>query len=316
MKDMLSLCVFSCKTGENMEKISLKADYVVKELFVHEKVRKQFLSDILGIPIEEIKSVHMVNPFLRRLFRLQKQGIMDIALVLNDDTKIDVEMQVHMQKHWIRRDLYYLARMYTDDLMLGENYGKLRRCISISLLDFKLFPDKREYHSIYRLRDETGRELTDLWEVHIIELGKTLTGNTVDDWIRLFNARSQEELDMIAIRNESMREAVEAVKELGLFRTLRWIYDDYWKAKRDRWAEDEYVREEGIAIGLKRGKAEDILHLLENMGEREALQESLVKRIESQKDEETLKRWLLSAAKAESLGQFMEQEGLGEQDEA
>ena len=90
MKDMLSLCVFSCKTGENMEKISLKADYVVKELFVHEKVRKQFLSDILGIPIEEIKSVHMVNPFLRRLFRLQKQGIMDIALVLNDDTKIDV----------------------------------------------------------------------------------------------------------------------------------------------------------------------------------------------------------------------------------
>ncbi|MDE7199345.1 MAG: Rpn family recombination-promoting nuclease/putative transposase, partial [Lachnospiraceae bacterium] len=142
------------------------------------------------------------------------------------------------------------------------------------------------------------------------------TGNTVDDWIRLFNARSQEELDMIAIRNESMREAVEAVKELGLFRTLRWIYDDYWKAKRDRWAEDEYVREEGIAIGLKRGKAEDILHLLENMGEREALPESLVKRIESQKDEETLKRWLLSAAKVESLGQFMEQEGLGEQDEA
>lgn len=52
------------------------------------------------------------------------------------------------------------------------------------------------------------------------------------------------------------------------------------------------------------------------MGEREALPESLVKTIGSQKDEETLKRWLLSAAKAESLGQFMEQEGLGEQDEA
>ena len=31
-----------------MEKISLKADYAFKELFAHEKVRKQFLSDVLG----------------------------------------------------------------------------------------------------------------------------------------------------------------------------------------------------------------------------------------------------------------------------
>ncbi len=297
-----------------MEKVSLKADFVVKELFAHETVRKQFLSDVLGIPVAQIKSVRLANPFLRKLLRRQKQGILDVVMVLNDGTKVDVEMQVDAQKHWTKRNLYYLGRLYTDDLMIGENYSKLRRCVSISLLDFKLFPEKLAYHNIYRLRDEAGRELTDLWEVHIIELGKKLTGSAVDDWIRLFNAKSQEEADMIAIKNENMREAVEVVREMGLIRTMRWIYDDYWKAKRDRWARDEYVRDEGIAIGLERGKAEgkaeDILHLLESKGEKEAVTEGLAERIRGERNEEVLKRWLLSAAKAESVEQFREREQL------
>lgn len=293
-----------------MEKFSLKTDDAFKELFAHEKVRKRFLSDVLGIPMAEIQSVRLAAPFLRRRFRRQKQGILDVVLELNDDTKIDIEMQVRAQKHWTKRNLYYLGRMYTDVLMIGEKYDKLRRCVSISLLDFKLFPDKSEYHSVYRLRDGAGGELTDLWEIHIIELGKRLTGSAVDDWIRLMNAKSQEEVDMIALKNENMRETVEVVRELGLFRTLRWIYDDYWKAKRDRWAEDEYVRDEGIAIGMERGKAEGkaeaILHLLESLNEGERLPESLVERIRAEKNENILKRWLLSAARAESVEQFME----------
>ena len=223
-------------------------------------------------------------------------------------------MQVHIQKHWTERNLYYLGRMYTDDLMLGENYGKLHRCISISLLDFKLLPDTGNYHNIYRLRNREGEELTDLWEVHIIELGKELTGNRIDDWIRLFNATSQEEIDQIAEQNGRMRDVAEVVRQMGLIRTIRWFYDGYWRAKRDRWAEDEYVRDEGIAIGEARGraegKAEDIIHLLENAGRGETLPERLIQRIKSQKDEEVLKRWLLSAARAETVAQFIEQENL------
>ena len=293
-----------------MENISLKADYAFKELFAHEKVRKQFLSDVLDIPLEQIKSVRMVNPFLRRTFRRQKQGIMDIAMVLNDNTRIDIEMQVYRQKHYTQRKLYYLARMYTDELMVGEKYRKLCRCISISLVDFELLPDTAEYHKIYRLRDEAGKDLTDLWEIHIIELGKKLTGSRVDDWIQLFNATSQEEIDQIAERNGRMRDVAEVVRHMGLIRTLRWIYDDYWRAKRDRWDEDEYVRDEGIAIGKAEGKAEDILHLLENTDGGEKMPESLVQRIKTEKEEETLKRWLLSAAKAKSIEQFMVQEDL------
>ena len=296
--------VFSCRTGGNVEKFTLKADDAFKELFACEIVRKQFLSDVLGIPIEDIRSVRMAAPNLRKIFRRQKQGILDVLLVLNDDVKIGIEMQVRTQKYWNRRNLYYLGRMYTDDLMIGERYRKLRRCISISLVDFELFSDTVEYHSVYRLRNEAGNELTDLWEVHIIELGKTLQGSVVDDWIRLLNATSQEEVEMIAVKNEGMREAVEVVRQMGLIRTLRWMYDDYWRARRDRWDEDEYVRDEGRA----EGKAESIIHLLQNIND--ALSQELIQKIRGQKDEEILNRWLLSAAKAESVEQFRKQENL------
>lgn len=98
----------------------------------------------------------------------------------------------------------------------------------------------------------------------------------------------------------------EVVRQMGLIRTIRWFYDGYWRAKRDRWAEDEYVRDEGIAIG----KAEAILQLLQNISKAEKLPQELTQKISSEKDEETLKRWLLSAAKAKSVEQFKNWEDL------
>ncbi len=241
-----------------------------------------------------------------------------MLLVLNDDTRIGIEMQVHTQKHWTKRNLYYLGRMYTDELMIGENYGKLHRCISISLLDFKLLADTEEYHNIYCLRNKEGEELTNLWEVHIIELGKELRGDRMDNWIRLFNATSQEEVDRIAQQDGRMRDVAEVVRHMGLIRTIRWFYDGYWRAKRDRWDEDEYVRDEGIVIGEARGrevgkaegKAEAIIHLLEHTGRGDKVPASLIQKIKDQKNEEILKHWLLSAASAESVEQFVKEENL------
>lgn len=111
---------------------------------------------------------------------------------------------------------------------------------------------------------------------------------------------------MITVKNEGMREAVEVVKEMGLMRTFRWIYDDYWKAKRDRWAEDAYVRDEGIAIG----KAECILQLLKNIDIQGELSRDLEDRIKSERDDALLGKWLLAASRAETLVQFREEEGL------
>ena len=41
--------------------ISLKYDDSFKLLFQNEKVRRHFLSDVLGLPLEEIRSVALAN---------------------------------------------------------------------------------------------------------------------------------------------------------------------------------------------------------------------------------------------------------------
>lgn len=234
--------------------ISLKYDYAFKELFRNEEVRRHFLSDVLGIPPEEIRSVRLINTFLWKQYQKQKQGILDVVLELNDDSKIDIELQIRVLDFWDRRSLFYLSKLFTDGLRSGQQYEKLKRCISISVLGFDL--DKRpEYHKVYRLRDETGYEFSDMLEIHVIELSKPLKGTEkVDDWIRLFNAETKEELDMLEVRtkNKGILEAIKEVRVMSLGKTLRMMHEVRQKEIRDRYARDSYVRKEGIEQGEDR----------------------------------------------------------------
>lgn len=291
--------------------ISLKYDDMFHEVFACENVIKQFLSDVLGIPPESIRTARLVTPRLRKRYRRQKLGILDIALELNDDTKVNVELQIKMQQQWIKRQLFYLAKMYEEDLKIGQDYSRLKKCISIGILDFRLL-EGEEYHSVYRLRDEKATELTELWEIHIIELGKKLHGDRLDDWIRLFRAESREELDMLAAKNKGLAEAAEVMKRMSLGKALRYRYEAHLKAVRDRYGEDAYIRDqgraegkaEGRAEGKAEGRAEAVLQLLGDLGE---IPDVLQERIQKETDLQVLGRWLSAAARAESITEFEKQ---------
>lgn len=234
-----------------MKSAPLKEEWVFREVFKHELVRKQFISDVVGIPIEDMKAIRLTSTFLRKQGKRQKQGILDLLLILNDDTKIDIELQLRPQKFWVKTNLFYLSHMYVDDLLIGQNYDKLKRCITISILDFKLL-EGQECHSVYTMRNPQGGELTNLLEMHFIELRKDLQGESpIHDWICLFNAQSKEDLAMLKHKSAGLNEAVEAIEVLSLSRSLRWMFNQHLKAKRDRWAEDEYVRDQGRAEARK-----------------------------------------------------------------
>ncbi len=235
--------------------ISLQYDYCFKHLFLNENIRRYFVSDALGLPLEEIRSVRLANPYLWKRFRQQKQGILDVIIELNDDRKVNVELQIKMISHWDRRSLFYLSKMYTEDLLIGQKYYRLRKCISINILGFNL-DDRPEYHKVYRLRDETGHEYSDMLEIRVIELNKPLNGtDPMDDWIRLFNAKTEEELDMLqtTTKNRGILEAIKEVRIMNLGKTMRALYEGHMKQIRDQYARDEYVRTEGIEQGMEQG---------------------------------------------------------------
>lgn len=152
-----------------------------------------------------------------RRYKYQKQGIVDVLLELNDDTKINIELQIRTVKHWDKRQLFYMGKLLTEELSAGEDYEQMKKCITISILDFHLTWDNN-YHKKYLLREENGELFSDLVELHILELNKVLTGRRVDEWIRLFNVETEEDLEMLETmtRNPGILEAVKEVRHMSL----------------------------------------------------------------------------------------------------
>ena len=231
-------------------------DFCAKELFANEIIRKYFISDITGIPISQIRAAYLCNPFLRRRYRRQKQGVLDVLVELDNCTKINIEIQVKSQSYWAQRNLFYLSKMYTEGLHERENYTKLKKCIAISLLDFNV-TSSGICHSVFQLRDAAGASYTDLFEVHIIELKKKLTGDSsVDDWVRFFRAKTEEDLDMIITKNPGINMAIKEVKRMSLSERMRAKYEAYLKEVRDQNTWEEYLRDEGRAEGRVEGQTE------------------------------------------------------------
>ena len=236
--------------------ISLKYDFSFKYLFLNEEIRRHFISDVLEIPLNEIRSVQLANTFLWKRYWKQKQGIVDVLVELNNDSKVNIELQIEMLAYWDKRSLFYLSKLFTEGLLSGQRYEKLKRCICISILGFNL-DERPEYHKVYRLRDETGHEFSNMLEVHVIELNKPISGTgSMDDWIRLFNVRTKEELDMLESRtkNKGILEAIKEVRVMNLGKTLRAIHETKLKEIRDRNAREDYVRSEGIRQGQSEGE--------------------------------------------------------------
>ena len=291
--------------------VSPKYDFSFKQLMQNEEVRKYFISDVLGIPAAEIRSVRLASPFLWKRYSGQKQGILDVRVELNDDRMVNIELQINMLACWDKRSLFYLAKMFTEELLVGEQFHRLKKCICINLLDFNLDEDP-EYHRIYRLRNEKGQEYSDLFEMHVIELGKKLKGTEpVDEWIRLMNVRTEEELEMISAKNPGLLEAVKEVKVMSLRKGLRALYEAHLREIRDRNARDAFVREEGKAEGMEvgkaAGKADAVLQLLNVRG---AVPKELEQIIRAQRDLEILSDWHLTAAGAESVDAFLAKTGI------
>ena len=119
------------------------------------------------------------------------------------------------------------------------------------MLGFNL-DERPEYHKVYRLRDGSGNEFSDMLELHVIELNKCLCGrDRMDEWIQLFNAETEEELNMLEARtgNKGILEAIKEVRIMSLGKAMRALREERLKEIRDRNAREDYVCSEGIKQG-------------------------------------------------------------------
>lgn len=246
--------------------MSPKVDFCFKELMMKETIRKGFISTVLQIPVDEIKSAKVLNTYLRKTRKEEKQGILDVRLEINDSYQIDIEIQIKELKIWGDRSLFYTSKMFIEQIEESDDYNIFRKCINISILDFNLFPNINKFYSKFHIReDETNVLYTDKMEWHIIELPKvpkkkSENQNQLELWARFFKSEGRDDFEMLSKENEMMKEAYDYLKIISQDKEKRREYEERQKAIRDynafmRQGKEE-GREEGKKEGIKEGRKE------------------------------------------------------------
>jgi len=154
--------------------------------------------------------------------------------------------------------------MFADQLREGEDYYLLKKCVSISILDFRLFQGETDFYSCFHIREDTrGFLFSDKMEFHVIELPK-LPEELKDDssdllvWAKFINAEREEEFDMLAKRSSYVASAYKRLKTISQDSQKRLEYEAREKALRDY----NHLIMESEERGVKRGREETAKKML------------------------------------------------------
>lgn len=265
--------------------VKAKLDIIFKKLFTDEgnqHLLQAYLSDTLGIPYDSIENLVVLNSEIMPDSITEKYSRMDIRMKANGRL-INVEMQIKDEGDYKDRSLYYLSKLYSGQLKSGEVYGSLNQCISINIINFNLF-DCEKYHSSFSMREGSRNEqLTDKFTAHYFELkkiGKNIDKNNKQElWLRLINAETEDELDMLQQTGvKQIQDAVVVLHKMSADEKTRELAEMREKALHIEATEKAHARAEGEAVGLKKGEKRKEAEMISKM-RKSGLSEEQIKAI-------------------------------------
>ena len=197
-------------------------DYMFRAILQKNKrVLKGLICSLLHLDPQDVKSVEITNPIQLGDNIDDKEFVLDIHVLMNDNTIINLEMQVTNERNWLDRSLGYLCRAF-DQLRHGQNYSEAKPVFHIGFLDFTPFRDSPEFYSTYKLLNvKNHRKYSDKFALSVVDLTQIELATEedkafqIDYWARLFKATTWEEIRMIAKDNEYLTEASETLYELN-----------------------------------------------------------------------------------------------------
>ena len=239
-----------------------KMDFVFKRIFGnenHPNVLISFLNAILN-PVDPIKSVILKDTTIEKSHLEDKYSRLDVKAITNKGEHINIEIQLKDEYNMIKRSLYYWSKLYEGQLENGENYQKLSRTICINLLDFNLL-NHDKFHSVYRLKDcETNEELTDVMELHFIELKKMKDVQRVEEvktkleaWLYFINQPESELVQELEKVEVEIKEAKAELVRLSGDRKERERYEKRRESRLNEVSALSYAEEKGIQKGIEEG---------------------------------------------------------------
>ena len=268
---------------KNIKTLSPKLDVVFQALFGevgNESITKGFLETILERKIDSIDLSR--NPILRREFKDEKLGVLDIIAKIDENEICNIELQIVDKKNIIERILYYWSRLYSRQIKSGEDYKILQKAIVILITDFKIENlEELDYHSRWKImEDKQGKKiiLTQKLEIDIIELpkiiGKEKEQDNLLDWLYFLENPKSERVTEKMKENENLKEAVKKLDNLSEDEKMQRIADLRQKAIMDEKAIYEKGLEKGIMEGSQKEKIEIAKKMLELKIDKETIAEA------------------------------------------
>lgn len=192
---------------------------------------KKLVCLLLGYPQSDIKKLTIRNPIQVGKAIERKGFVLDVALLLNDDTYINIELQLIDYGNWPERSVGYLCRSY-DNLNRGDDYIDTKPAIHIGILDFTLFEEYPEFFASYRLLNvKNHNEYTSKFQLYVLDLNQIELATQEDRkherdvWARLFQAKTRGDLMSIAQQYKEFEPVINKMNALMSDDAIQLQYD-------------------------------------------------------------------------------------------
>ena len=251
MKNYTPVYVYPLKQNDGWRKLTgelpvkMTNDYLFRALLQSDNdTLKALLASLLHMDVKMIRSAKVTNPILLGEAITDKTFIMDIKVELNNDSLINLEMQVIREEGWTNRSLSYTCRMY-DQLNRGKVYAEAKPVRQIAFCDFTLFDEYPEFYATYKLINEKNARCvyTEKFIISNVNLKRIDLADEddkkygLDRWCRLVKAETWEDMKMIAEKDTVISKAISGVWQLTEEERIReqcrareeWLINDQWK---------------------------------------------------------------------------------------
>ena len=250
------------RTVLRREKMSNHLDLVVKNIFGspnHPEILISFLNATLKAK-KKIVNVDIKKTDIEKQYIEDKYSRLDVKATTSNDEIINIEIQLKNENNMVKRSLYYLSKMYEEQLNEKEDYSKLVRTVCINILNFKYLKTDN-FHTGYRFKEiESNEELTDIMEVHFIEIPKLQDSSDEKDmlvaWTEFLKDPESEKVRGLELSIEEIRQAKDELIRMSNDSTQRELYDMRANSLRDKMSELNAAERKGIEKGREEGREE------------------------------------------------------------
>lgn len=205
----------------HLNRLSVKRDIVFKRIFAHkgnEEFLTEFLSSLLNIKIKNIEIMHDIH--LEKDIEDDKLGIIDVRAVINDNSIINIEIQLRNEFNIIERSTFYGSKLISDQLRKNDLYKDLKPVIVICILDYNFFPFEEYINdTVMVLNKHRKFNVNENMKYYYIELPKFRKSNynresIINQWLTFIDSENSKELEEIMKKNNTIKKANDELEYL------------------------------------------------------------------------------------------------------